>query len=734
MSKPQSKTEPQWTRVGKGIYKTKNKGGTVRYQVRVADATNSANKVKLTVDSLDEAQRRVREAARIRKEGKNVKGVWDAEKGPGGKRRKRVPIETFFEDYLKDCKARKDIGDKKLPSKGGPGSGLRSTKSYRSRCRVLARYLEKLEVGHLDDLTPEKFVALRDEMAHETGYAEKTQASLLGHLMVMIKTRKKHEFPPGFPDEHSRVKAVPPAEPLTPPDDPSKWGGHEFDAFPALPLLDAFRLAEDLAPPRRLVVYLTALMGLRPGEIFGLQLGEISYSADRVWLNIKTSRGDKQKNYVKTKHSNRILPVPPVLQDALVGYCTEFHDWDPLSGSNPPEKDALLILGLYGVPESVGTSRKAIVDALERLDMTKEDLGGAVTLQHLRRTCLSYIQNASELTSYMLEEFNPDEDGPDVLEDYGTTQLSFTRLGMRVTPKSASKYAGHSEQGESPDRVAVRTTSVHYNRRVLKTDPVRDTSDWLSLMVKLEKRAELIEAGEEPDWSIPVAKKEQFLTDGDEGWVSYLRFADENDLSRRQIENAKDGKTVWLQTVLGGPVPTRKVVLSLNHQLGVSSPSRTALRLEDLEMLRTYLTTFRPNDLCGRLGFSDHDSRVGSVTEYLVAQGLVTPAEQPYSILEHRFHPEEVDRAHEALVVQPFLEQLLKGGAQPPRTLGLKLIDEPIFRTRYGDGKRRPAQRKEQVERCLESLKADGLVEVLRNGSWKITDQGKAHLKGDSNE
>ena len=730
MSKPQSK------RVEKGIYKTKLKDGRIRYQVRVAPETNSRKEVKRTCDSLEEAQRLVREAARIRKDGKNVKDVWDAEKGPGGKRRKRVPIETFFEDYLKDCKARKDIGDKKLPSKGGPGSGLRSTKSYRSRCRTLFGYLEKLEVGHLDDLTPEKFVALRDEMAHETGYAEKTQASLLGHLMVMIKTRKKHEFPPGFPDEHSRVKAVPPAEPLTPPDDPSKWGGHEFDAFPALPLLDAFRLAEDLAPPRRLVVYLAALMGLRPGEIFGLQLGEISYSADRVWLNIKTSRGDKQKNYVKTKHSNRILPVPPVLQDALVGYCTEFHDWDPLSGSNPPEKDALLILGLYGVPEATQTCGGAIMGALKRLDMTKEDLGGAVTLQHLRRTCLSYIQNASELTSYMLEEFNPDEDGPDVLEDYGTTQLSFTRLGMRVTPKSASKYAGHSEQGESPDRRASPVTSVHYNRRVLKTDPVRDTSDWISLMVKLEKRAELIEADEEPDWSIPVAKKEPkepVLTDGDEGWVSYLRFADENDLSRRQIENALYGKTVWLQAVLGGPVPTRKV-LSLDHQLGAGSPFRTALRLEDLEMLRTYLTTFRPNDLCGRLGFSECDSRVGSVTEYLVAQGLVTPAEQPYSILEHRFHPEEVDRAHEALVVQPFLEQLLKGGAQPPRTLGLKLIDEPIFRTRYGDGKRRPAQRKEQVERCLESLKADGLVEVLRNGSWKITDQGKKHLKGDSNE
>ena len=725
MSKPQSKTEPQWTRVGKGIYKTKNKGGTVRYQVRVADATNSANKVKLTVDSLDEAQRRVREAARIRKDGKNVKDVWDAEKGPGGKRRKRVPIETFFEDYLKDCKARKDIGDKKLPSKGGPGSGLRSTKSYRSRCRVLARYLEKLEVGHLDDLTPEKFVALRDEMAHETGYAEKTQASLLGHLMVIIKTRKKHEFPPGFPDEHSRVKAVPPAEPLTPPDDPSKWGGHEFDAFPALPLLDAFRLAEDLAPPRRLVVYLTALMGLRPGEIFGLQLGEISYSADRVWLNIKTSRGDKQKNYVKTKHSNRILPVPPVLQDALVGYCTEFHDWDPLSSSKPDKPDALLIVGPYGVPEAPQTCGGAIRGALKRLGMTKEQLGGTVTLQHLRRTCLSYIQNAQDLTPDAIEAVNPDEDGPDGLKDYGTTERRFILLGMRVSPKSASKYAGHSEQGESPDREAAPVTLAHYNRRVLKGDPLSNVADWISLIVKLEKRDELSAAGEEPDWSIPVATKEPFLTDGDDGWVAYHRFADENGLTSKQIE-VQIEKPIWLQKVIRGAVPSR-LVLALDHQPASGPRLRLAMRLEHLEMLCTYLATVRPGDLCSRLGFEKPCYRAGDFTKYMVNAGLLTPAESPYSSPEDRFHPEEVERAYQALVVKPFLEQLRRGGAQPPATLGRELKDEPIFRSRWG-GVLPPDKRREQVERCLEGLKVEGLVEKIRNGSWKITDQGRTHL------
>ena len=480
-------------------------------------------------------------------------------------------------------------------------------------------------------------------------------------------------------------------------------------------------------------------MGLRPGEIFGLQLGAISYKEDRVSLNIKESRSgarpvNELNGYVKTKTSYRILPVPPVLQDALVGYCTEFHDWDPLSGSKAHKPDALLIVGPYGVPESVGTSRKAIAEALKRLDMTKEHLGGHVTLQHLRRTCLSYIQNASELTSYMLEEFNPDQDGSDVLEDYGTTQLSFTRLGMRVTPKSASKYAGHTEQGESPDRKASPVTRVHYNRRVLTGDPVRDTSDWLSLMVKLEKRAELIEAGEEPDWSVPVAKKEQFLTDGDEGWVSYLRFADENGLEPHRIVDALVSRSVWLQRALGGPVPTRKV-LPLDYQSNRGARPLVAMRLEHLEMVRSYQATVGPTDLSRRLGFAEEDvCRIGPVTNYMVSQGLVTPAEQPYSILEHRFHPEEVDRAHEALVVKPFLEQLLEGGAQPPRTLGLKLSDEPIFRTRTGKGKRRKNRLAEQAERCLEGLEADGLVEELRNGSWKITDQGQKHLEGDSNE
>ncbi len=52
----------------------------------------------------------------------------------------------------------------------------------------------------------------------------------------------------------------------------------------------------------------------------------------------------------------------------------------------------------------------------------------------------------------------------------------------------------------------------------------------------------------------------------------------------------------------------------------------------------------------------------------------------------------------------------------------------PIFRTRSGDGERHRAKRKEQVERCLEGLKVEGLVEKIRNGSWKITDQGRTHL------
>ncbi|HCV23052.1 MAG TPA: hypothetical protein DGN59_06290, partial [Candidatus Latescibacteria bacterium] len=498
MPKPQSK------RVEKGIYKTKNKDGRVRYQVRVAPETNSTKAIKRTVDSLADAQMLVREAARLRRKGKNVRDVWDAEVGRDGKRRVRITFEKFFADYLADCDKRLGIGSKVSPSKGGSGTGLRpnTVKSYKSRCRTIAGYLEELSVDYLDELTQEKLEELRDKMV-EAGLAESTQRGRLGHLIVMIKARKQHEFPDGFPHDHSKVKAVPPADPLTEPDDPDKWGGSRMEKFPATPLLDVFRLAEALEPPRRLIVYLAALMGLRPGEIFGLCLGAISCKEDRVWLNIKhTISGDGDfQDWAKTDDGYRKLPVPAVLQDALVGYCTEFHDWDPLSSSKPDKPDALLIVGPYGVPEAPQTCGGAIRGALKRLGMTKEQLGGTVTLQHLRRTCLSYIQNAQDLTPDAIEAVNPDEDGPDGLKDYGTTERRFTLLGMRVSPKSASKYAGHSEQGESPDREAAPVTRAHYNRRVLKGDPLSNVADWISLIVKLEKRDELSAAGEEPDWS-----------------------------------------------------------------------------------------------------------------------------------------------------------------------------------------------------------------------------------------
>ena len=731
--------KPQWKRVEKGIYKTELKDGRIRYQVRVAPETNSRKEIKRTCDSLEDAQRLVREAARVRKEGKNVRDVWDAEVDRHGKRRVRVPIKKFFEKYVADCDRREGIGSKKLPSKGGSGTGLRkaTVKSYESRCRVLAQYLEGLSVGYLDELTEEKFEELQGEMVDD-GLAESTQKVLLSHLTVMIKTRKKNEYPPGFPDDHSKIKGIQPTEPLTTPDDPSKWDGHEFDAFPALPLLDAFRLAEELEPPRRLAVYLAVLMGLRPGELLGLQLDVISCENGCVWLNLKNSRAGSEleiQNHVKTKNSYRKLPVPAVLQDALVGYCTEFHDWDPLSGSKPDKPDALLLVGPYGVHETGTYCNSAIRGALERLNMTKEHLGGHVTLQHLRRTFLSLVQRAQELTPDAIEAVNPDPDpnGPDGFEDYGTTERAFGMLGMRVSPRSASEFAGHRKQGESLGREASVVTLTNYNRKVQsKTNPLSNVAAWISLIVKVEKREGLLDAGKQLDWSIPVAKKKPLLTDGDDGWVAYHRFADENGLSRKQIER-QINKPLWLRKELGGDVPTQLVV-ALDYQPASGPALRLAMRLEHLEMLRTYLATVGPNDLCRRLGFGGPGYRAGDFTKYMVNAGLFTPAEHPYSNHQNRFHPEEVERAYEALVVKPFLEQLRTGGAQPPRTLGHKLKAEPIFRTRNGDGERHPTKRKEQVERCLKSLEADGLVRKLRNGSWKLTPQDDTHPEADSNE
>lgn len=181
-------------------------------------------------------------------------------------------------------------------------------------------------------------------------------------------------------------------------------------------------------------------------------------------------------------------------------------------------------------------------------------------------------------------------------------------------------------------------TLTNYNRKVLsKTNPLSNVAAWISLIVKVEKREGLLAAGKQLDWSIPVAKKKPLLTDGDDGWVAYHRFADENGLSRKQIER-QINKPLWLRKELGGDVPTR-LVLALDYQPASGPPLRLAMRLEHLEMLRTYLATVGPTDLCRHLGFEKPSYRIATFTKYMVEKGLVIPAEQPYSSLQNRFHP-----------------------------------------------------------------------------------------------
>ena len=72
--------------------------------------------------------------------------------------------------------------------------------------------------------------------------------------------------------------------------------------------------------PEALYMALMYYMGLRPGEARGLQRGDIDWSKNSVHVqrDIDYKAGGKAGE-LKTKKSNRVIPLPDALSDILGG-------------------------------------------------------------------------------------------------------------------------------------------------------------------------------------------------------------------------------------------------------------------------------------------------------------------------------------------------------------------------------------------------------------------------------
>ena len=387
-----------FTRVEQSIWQAP--GG--QYQVRVVASEGSQKRVKVTVRTLAEA-RLMREAAEeARKEGRSVLVAWNSIRGIDGTRVRRVSIDQMFKRYLAHgAKLVGQGGDHKDPA---PRSGSAETRRRTTQEGYLTHVVlvmdlidEVCGIQFADDLTADKLREVREEM-RDRGLAVATQRSRLIHVLNALDHLDAGERPEGFPNDHRKVRALKPKNPLKTPPDPQKWGGNYGDDLPALPLHKAFAIAEAMGPERGIAVYLMAIMGLRRGETFGITLDKISRKEDRLYIQIDSQRHQLEiLPWVKSRASYRTLPVPEVMVGALVGYCRKLHGWDPMGDQNPPDPSSLLVLTPSRKIEKPSEWTRAFRATFEECRTRYEELGYELTPHHLRKSVSALVLNAAPI-------------------------------------------------------------------------------------------------------------------------------------------------------------------------------------------------------------------------------------------------------------------------------------------------------------------------------------------------
>ncbi|WP_198137653.1 site-specific integrase [Terriglobus sp. TAA 43] len=120
--------------------------------------------------------------------------------------------------------------------------------------------------------------------------------------------------------------------------------------------------------PVRTAFLIAAVMGMRRGEIFGLQWGDVDF--DRGILHVRRSYVDGVKGLPKTESSRRPLPIPEPALEAL----KEWKEKASYTGAN----DWVFASGVsFGKqPYWPGTLwRRNVAPAIERAKIVKPKLG-----------------------------------------------------------------------------------------------------------------------------------------------------------------------------------------------------------------------------------------------------------------------------------------------------------------------------------------------------------------------
>ncbi|MFP5580225.1 MAG: hypothetical protein ACLGIZ_18600, partial [Acidimicrobiia bacterium] len=161
------------------------------------------------------------------------------------------------------------------------------------------------------------------------------------------------------------------------------------------------------------------IMGLRAGETFGLQLGDLWDDADgRMRMLVERQRDLRTgalKPWVKADASERVRPVPDILARYLRAYAARYHDGYDFAQPDPTRAGRFLVVTTTGrAPD--GTLMAAVPSSFyQELDkclldcgLDYDNLGFKLAPHDLRRSTVNYLREiAPRVRAIIAAEVGP---------------------------------------------------------------------------------------------------------------------------------------------------------------------------------------------------------------------------------------------------------------------------------------------------------------------------------------
>lgn len=372
------------------------------YTVRVATTYRGTRTVRLSgLATQRAAEMRVAEAATIRARRDDVRVVWE---GAGLLRPHGTTKAVAAQHRTVAALAAKDhaLRTARMNASNPALSGLNGGGGLRPRTVSSEQGLvSSLIVGPFGSNIGAK-LSLSEVDGWIIGLAERgvnrsTQQKALRLLRRIIGQVGQRHLPDGYP--WGSVRPIEPARPMRRLPDPSKWGGAPGDKVPALPFPKAVELAAAMRSAGRIVIYLMVFMGLRRGEVMGLQLRDFTYRHGRLWMSIERQvdlRDGTIHSYLKTRASRRRLPLPRFLQTYVVSYVQRRFGVDLTAGRS--RSQAALVVTSTGRDRdgsymSCTPNAWAVWFRLATRDanLSFDDIGYEMRAHHLRSTFATYM-------------------------------------------------------------------------------------------------------------------------------------------------------------------------------------------------------------------------------------------------------------------------------------------------------------------------------------------------------